>query len=261
MATELIVQERRGSIAWITLNRAAERNALTPAMIGALTSIFSLLKEDDAVRVIVLTGAGEEAFCRGWDWKELRGLQSSQLRALGEEGRAFTELVENIGKPVIAAINGRAYGYGCELVLACHFRLATSNAEFAQSDILPELNSCCGSMQRLARTIGRARALEMGLTGEASGADEALQFGLISKLTPDAISLQLAATELAEKLARNAPLAMKYAMTAVSQGSALPLADALRLESELFELSIATDDLREGTQAFLEKRLPEFTGK
>lgn len=262
MATELIVQERRGSIAWITLNRAAERNALTLAMVGTLTSIFSLLKEDNAVRVIVLTGAGEEAFCSGWDWKELQAFQSPQLcGALGQEGSAFAALVENIGKPVIAALNGDAYGYGCELALACHFRWATSNAKFAQSEILPELNSCCGSLRRLARTIGRARALEMGLTGEASGADEALRFGLISKITPDAVALQLATTELAEKLSRNAPLAMKYAMAAVSQGGALPLADALRLESELFELCIATDDLREGTQAFLEKRLPEFSGQ
>jgi enoyl-CoA hydratase len=229
-------------------------------MILALSEFFTNLESEPDLRAVILTGAGDRSFCAGTDITELANLDEDRAREVSKRGQALCNQVESCGVPVIAAINGIAAGGGCELVLACHIRIATTNAQFSLPETKLGVIPGYGGTQRLAREIGQGRALEMMLTGRTVNAAEALQFGLINRIAPVA-ELLGAAESLAREIASLAPLAIHACLEAVIQGAELPLAKGLDLEAKLFAGLFASDDVREGTRAFLEKRSPVFKGR
>jgi enoyl-CoA hydratase len=253
--------ERRPGAALVVIDRAARRNALDLAAIASLTRVFSELKADSEVRVVILTGAGDEYFSAGSEIEELSGLTPEEAIEYAAAGQALTGLIENLGRPVIGAINGLAAGSGCELASACTWRIAVQEAGFAQTEASLGLMPAWGAIRRLSRMIGRSRTLEMILTGAVVTAAEALSLGLVNRVVADRAALMAEVDTLAQQLGRNAPLAVKYALEAVNHGVELPLAEGLRLEAALFGLCFATEDVREGTRAFLEKRPPQFKGR
>ena len=259
MNSELTIEERT-PFAIITLNRPAKRNALTRAMLERLAELFTQLTARTDLRAVILTGAGTESFSAGTDITELDGLDEAGARAAAERGQAVCDLVELCSVPVIAAVNGAALGGGCELALACHLRLAASHATFALPEIKLGMLPAYGGTQRLARAIGRGRALAAMLAGDALTAAEALQLGLVNRVVAPE-ELLPAAEALAQTLAAQAPLALRACLAAVTRGARLSLTDGLKLEAELFSQLFNTADVREGTRAFLEKRAPEFKGQ
>ena len=261
-----IISEQSGSIEIIRLNRPDKLNALSREMILALSDKFKNITCQAGLRAVILTGAGDKAFCAGTDIAELAEVAGGDEdrgkdrgREVSERGQALCNQIENCGVPVIAAINGIAAGGGCELALACHLRIASPNAQFSLPETKLGLLPGYGGTQRLAREIGNGRALELMLTGRTVGAEEALQFGLINRIAP-ASELFVQAEGLANEIAQLAPLAIRACLEAVNQGAELPLAEGLALEAKLFAELFATEDVREGTSAFLEKRAPVFRG-
>jgi enoyl-CoA hydratase len=252
-----ILQERRESFAIIRLTRPEKLNALSREMILALSDLFITTKDQADLRAIILTGEGD-AFCAGTDISELTGLKD-RARDTSERGQALCNQIENSRVPVIAAINGIAAGGGCELALACHIRIGSTNAQFSLPETKLGIIPAYGGTQRLAREIGYGRALEMMLTGRIVAADEALRFGLITHVVPAGELLSQAET-LAMEISRLAPLAIGACLEAVIRGAELPIAKGLALEAKLFAGLFATEDVREGTSAFLEKRTPVFKG-
>ena len=252
--------EGRASHVVVTLDRPAKLNALSAATIEELRHAFEQMEIRSDVRCVVLTGAGDKAFCAGTDISELTGLDENEVRKVSERGQALCNQIESCAVPVIAAINGIAAGGGCELALACHIRIASENARFSLPESKLGIIPGYGGTQRLAREIGTGRALDMMLTGKTVGAEEALQIGLVNRLatTRDLLS---EAESLAGEIALLAPLAIRACLKAVTLGVDLPLAEGLALESELFAALFATEDMREGTSAFLEKRAPVFKGR
>jgi enoyl-CoA hydratase len=244
----------------VTLDSAAKRNALTSAMLAQLTALFTAVRERSDLHAVILTGAGADAFSAGTDIAELAALDAAGGRAVAERGQAVCDLIELCGVPVIAAVNGAAVGGGCELALACHLRIAASHASFALPEIELGLLPAYGGTQRLARLVGNGRALAALLAGEAIEAAEALRLGLVNRVVASA-ELLPAAAELAGTLAAHAPLAVRACLAAVTRGTRLSLAAGLQLEAELFSQLFATEDVREGTRAFLEKRAPVFKGQ
>jgi enoyl-CoA hydratase len=238
-----IIQERRDSVAIIRLNRPEKFNALSREMILALSDIFISLDNEPNLRAVILTGTGDEAFCTGTDTTELAGPVESEL---SERGQALFSQIESCHVPVIGAVNGIAAGDGCELALGCHIRIASANARFS----FPEARS--GIVR------GYEGTLEM-LTGKTVSAEEALRFGLVNHVVP-AVELLARAEGLAREIAQLAPLAIRACLEAVNRGTQLPLAEGLALETKLFASLFDTDDVREGTSAFLEKRPPVFKG-
>ena len=229
-------------------------------MILALSEIFTNFESQPALRAVILTGAGDKAFCAGTDIAELTGLDEHRAREISKRGQDLCNQIESCPVPVIAAINGIAAGGGCELALACHLRIASTDAQFSLPETKLGIIPAYGGTGRLARTIGNGRALEMMLTGRTVCAEEALQFGLINRVVP-ADELLAAAESFAREISDLAPLAIRACLAAVIQGNELPLAEGLALEARLFASLFATDDVREGTSAFLEKRSPVFKGK
>ncbi len=229
-------------------------------MIAELACAFAELRDDAGISVVILTGKGD-AFSVGRNAKEARSRSVEQGQSFADVWQALTELIENPGKPVIAAIHGPARGHGCELALACTWRIASADATFAVSELSSGQLPGFGGAMRLSKIIGRARALEMILTGESLSAEEAMQIGLVNRVVNGQEELLPVCEELARQISRNAPLAIKYALEAVNQGSELPLVNGLQLESALFGLCFATKDVLEGTSAFLEKRPPVFKGE
>lgn len=260
MASSLIITVRKGSIAIIKLNRPEKFNALSREMISTLGDTLTNLASDDQLRAVILTGAGEKAFCAGTDIDSLVQLSESEAREVSERGQSLCNQIENFPAPVIAAVNGIAAGGGCELALACHIRIASSNASFSLPETKLGIIPGYGGTQRLARAIGSGRALEMMLTGKTIGAQEALQNGLINRLT-SAEDLFVEAESLANEIAELAPLAIRACLKAMTQGLELPLAEGLALEADLFAWLFDSEDMREGTSAFLEKRRPVFKGE
>jgi len=260
MASPLITVERTDSFAIIRLNRPEKRNALSGEMMFALSGAFTNFKRQSELRAIILTGNGEQAFCAGTDITELAALSKADASGVSARGQELCNQIETCGLPVIAAVNGIAAGGGCELALACHIRIASENAMFSLPETKLGIIPAYGGTQRLAREIGQGRALEMMLTGSAVNATKALQIGLINGIAPAGESLA-AAESLAREISGLAPLAIRACLEAVIQGADLPLAEGLALEARLFSGLFASEDVREGTRAFIEKRSPIFKGR
>ena len=259
MTSDNLTVERDGAVAVVTVTRPKVLNALDAATIGGLRDAVDRLAGDDGVRAVVLTGAGRKAFVAGADIRELAALAPVAAEALARRGQALCHAIERMGKPVIAAINGYALGGGCELAMACTIRLAADGAKIGQPEIALGLLPGYGGTQRLARLVGSGRALEMLLTGQPIDAAEAWRIGLVNRVVPRA-ELLPRARELAHRLAAQAPAAVRCILAAVRNGLGMTLEDGCAHEAALFGLAAATDDWREGTRAFLDKRPPRFTG-
>ncbi len=260
MSSANILLERRDSVAIIRLNRPEKLNALSREMLLKLTEAFSELTKDSTLRVIILTASGDRAFSAGTDLGELINVEAGEApRSVADRGQALCNLIESSRVPVIAAINGIAAGAGCELALACHLRVASDAARFSLPELKLGIIPGYGGTQRLAREIGNGRALEIILSGRTVEAAEALKLGLISRITP-AEKLMEESQRLAQEISQLAPLAIRACLKAVTRGVELPLTEGLALEAELFASLFATEDMREGTRAFLEKRMPVFKG-
>jgi enoyl-CoA hydratase len=255
-----VIVARDGAVATITINRPAVRNALNDATLAAIDAAVAALDADPEVRVILLTGAGDKAFIAGADINELSRATAVTGRALALRGQGVFDRIAAAGKPIIAVINGFCLGGGCELALACTFRFAADTAEIGQPEINLGIIPGYGGSQRLPRLIGRDRALDLILTGRRVSAAEALALGLVTRVYP-AATLRAEALAYARELAAKAPIAVRLALDAVRAGLEQPLAEALAHEAALFGLVSATDDMREGTRAFLEKRPAQFTGR
>ncbi|HLL72517.1 MAG TPA: enoyl-CoA hydratase-related protein [Pyrinomonadaceae bacterium] len=254
------VSESGARICVVRLNRPAKRNALTRAMLEQLTELFRAFTERADLRAVILTGTGQAAFCAGTDISELEGLDGEGALATARRGQETCEAIELCGVPVIAAVNGLAAGGGCELALACHLRVAAADATFSLPELKLGMIPAYGGTQRLARAVGNARALAVMLAGDSLTADEALRLGLVNRVV--AVEQVLAeASALARTLSELAPLALRSCLQAVTRGARLSLPDGLALEAELFSQLFSTEDVREGTRAFLEKRAPSFKGK
>jgi len=254
-----LLVERDGAVAMLTINRPTVLNALNTQTVDELRRAVLELKADATARAIIVTGAGPKSFVAGADINELAVLRPTAGREHALAGQHVFDVIENLGKPVIAAINGFALGGGCELAMACTLRIAADTARLGQPEIALGLIPGYAGTQRLPRLVGKGRAMEMLLTGAPIGADEALRIGLVHRVVP-AADLMTEARKLAAQLAANAPVAMRYIINAVNKGSEMPFAEACQYEATLFGLVASTDDMREGTAAFLEKRKPVFKG-
>jgi enoyl-CoA hydratase len=252
--------EIRNQIAFLTIARPKVLNALNAATMAELTRAYLALRYDDDVRVAIITGEGEKAFVAGADIAELAALGPVAAQDLAARGQSLFALIEDCGKPFIAAVNGFALGAGCELALACDIRLASQNARFGQPETKLGLIPGFGGTQRLPRLVGKGRALEILLTGEMISADEAFRIGLVNQVVPpDQLLLQ--AEALAGKIIANGPIATRYCLEAVHRGTEVTLEAGMAHEAALFGLCCATEDKNEGTRAFLEKRAAQFKGQ
>ncbi len=260
MAYENLLYEKRDGIGFITFNRPKVLNALNRQTTEELDHLLASVRADDEVRVLILTGAGEKAFVAGADI----GYLAVQTALGGREASLFGQSVfhrlETMGKPSIAALNGFALGGGCELALACTIRLASKTARLGQPEVKLGIIPGYGGSQRLARLCGKGIAHELCLTGEMISADEALRIGLVNHIYEPA-ELMPAAEAMANKIIANGPIAVRFTMEAIERGIEMPLEEGLLHEATLFGLIAATEDMREGTRAFLEKRAAKFQGK
>ncbi len=260
MNFENILFEKKNSIAYVTVNRPKVLNALNMATMEELRGAFHDIKNDDGIRVVILTGSGEKAFVAGADISELAVQDAVTGKKYAHRGQSVLNLIENLGKPVIACINGFALGGGCELALACTMRLASDNAKLGQPEVKLGIIPGYGGSQRLPRLVGKGLAMQIVLAGEMITAQEAHRIGLVNEVTATA-DLIPRAEAIAAKIIANAPLAVQYAMEAVNKGMEMTLAEGLFLEAALFGVCCATEDKKEGTAAFLEKRAGKFKGK
>ena len=255
----LLIKKSEG-IGWITINRPEKLNAMNVETIEELKAAFREFGGDPEVRAVILTGAGEKAFVAGADISEFVHLDAEKGREYARRGQDLTKTIENFPKPVIAAINGYALGGGTEFALACHVRIASENAKLGQPEVKLGIIPGSGGTQRLARLVGKGKAMEMILSGGTIGAAEAREIGLVNRVVPPA-ELLAAADGLANEMIKNAPLALAYSIEAINKGIDRPLAEGLELEAEIFGRSCATEDFREGAKAFIEKRKPDFHGR
>jgi len=260
MAFDHLLLERDASVLLITINRPKVLNALHGPTLDELSEAFESARVDDDVRVVILTGSGEKSFVAGADINELAQQTPVSGREHARRGQALFDRIERLGKPVIAAVNGFALGGGCELAMACTLRLAADNAKFGQPEINLGLMPGYAGSQRLPRLVGRGRALELLLTGAPIVADEAWRIGLVNRVVP-AAELMTEARQLAGMLASKPPIAVRYILDAVAGGLEMSFGDAQTYEATLFGLVSTTEDMREGTRAFLEKRKPLFRGQ
>ena len=257
---DTLLIQKSDSIAQITLNRPDVLNALNLATIADLTAAMEELRADDTVRGVILTGSGDKAFAAGSDIHELNALTGIAARDMARQGQALMDLIENLGKPVVAALNGYAVGPGCELALACTLRVAAEHARLSQPEVRMGLVPCFGGTQRLPRLIGKSRALQMILSGDMMDAQEAYRIGLVDEIVPKKKLIDRAEAILTT-MATNAPLAVRLSLEAVNSGMHLTMAQGLELEAALFAAVVSTEDSREGTAAFLERRNPKFIGR
>ena len=260
MVYENILFEKKDGIACITFNRPKVLNALNRKTVEELRDALLETRDDPSVRALILTGAGEKSFVAGADIGELAQRTPVDGKDFSLFGQSVFHLLEILGKPSICAINGFALGGGCELALSCTIRLASKTARLGQPEVKLGIIPGYGGSQRLARLCGKGVAHELCLSGEMISAEEALRIGLVNHIYEPA-ELLPAAEALAKKIIANAPLAVKYTMEAIERGVEMPQEEGLFLEATLFGLSCATEDMREGTKAFLEKRKADFKGK
>jgi enoyl-CoA hydratase/carnithine racemase len=260
MSYENILLEKKNSIAYVTVNRPKVLNALNMATMEELRAAFHDIKSDKAIRVVIFTGAGEKAFIAGADIAELAKQDAVTGKEYTHRGQSVLNLIENLGKPVIACLNGFALGGGCEIALACTMRLASDTAKLGQPEVKLGIIPGYGGSQRLPRLVGKGLAMQMVLAGEMITAQEAYRIGLVNEVTAPA-DLIPRAEAIAAKIIANAPLAVQYAMEAVNKGMEMTLAEGLYLEAVLFAVACSSEDKKEGTTAFLEKRPAVFKGK
>ena len=260
MSFENIVFEKKNAIAYVTVNRPKVLNALNLATMEELRAAFHEVRNDASVRVVILTGAGEKAFIAGADIGELARNDAVTAKEYTHRGQSVLNLIENLGKPVIACINGFALGGGCEIAMACTMRLASENAKLGQPEVKLGIIPGYGGTQRLPRLVGKGIALQLLLTGEMISAQEAHRIGLVNEV-PAPADLIPRAEAIAQKIIANGPLAVQYTMEAVNKGMETALAEGLYMEAVLFGMASSTEDKKEGTTAFLEKRAPQFKGK
>ena len=260
MGYATVLSEKRSGIVYVTINRPEKLNALNRQVIEDLDGCFRGVRNDEEARVVILTGSGEKAFVAGADIGELAALTPLDGRDFALRGQRVFDLIENLGRPVIAAVNGYALGGGCELAMSCTLRIASENARFGQPEVKLGIIPGYGGTQRLARLVGKGRALELILTGEPINAQEAYGLGLVNAVVPRQ-DLIPTCEAVARKIAANAPLAIKFALEAVNHGLAMTLEEGQFLEANLFSLCCNTEDMKEGTGAFLEKRPAQFKGK
>jgi enoyl-CoA hydratase len=260
MAHESLRVERDEGVALVTIDRRAVLNALNRAVLDELRVVMDDLRRDVGVRAVVVTGAGEKAFVAGADIQELERLSPDEAVRYAAAGQDLFDRIAHLEKPVVAAVNGFALGGGCELAMACTLRMASETARFGQPEVKLGLIPGFGGTQRLPRLVGRGRALDLLLTGRTIDAHEALAIGLVNRVVP-AAALLAEAKALAGSLAASAPLAMRAIGDLVERGMDLPLGEAQAIEASRFGECFRTEDMREGTRAFLEKRPPTFSGR
>jgi enoyl-CoA hydratase/carnithine racemase len=255
-----VLYETKGSIAYVTVNRPKVLNALNTPTWTDLKAAFEEAKADASVRGVILTGAGEKAFIAGADISELAHVDAYDAEESSRFGQKVLDLIENLGKPVIAAVNGFALGGGCETAMACTMRIAAEHAKFGQPEVKLGLLPGGGGTQRLPRLVGKGRALQLILTGETISAQEAYRIGLVNEVVPAASLIERAETIL-KQIAANAPIAVKFSLEAANRGLDSSQSEGLVLEASYFGICAATEDKKEGTSAFLEKRAPQFRGR
>lgn len=255
-----VLYEKRGPTAYVTLNRPKVLNALNTPTWRDLRTAFETARDDAEVRGVILTGAGDKAFIAGADISELAQTTAVEAEKSSSNGQAVLNLVENLGKPVVAAINGFALGGGCETAMACTIRIAVETAKFGQPEVKLGLLPGGGGTQRLPRLVGKGRAMQLILTGEMITAQEAYRIGLVNEIVP-AADLISRAEAILKQIASNAPIAVQYALEATNKGMETSQSEGQLLEASYFGLCAATEDKKEGTAAFLEKRPPQFHGR
>ena len=255
-----LLVEKKNNIATVTINRPDKLNALNAQTMSELKSALADLKSDNETFVVIVTGSGEKAFVAGADIAELNKLDVITGKTFAENGQAVFNLIENLDKPVIAAVNGFALGGGCELALACHIRIASENAKFGQPEVNLGIIPGYGGTQRLTRLINSGRAIEYILTGDMIDANDALRIGLVNKVYPQA-ELMSKAMEMAKKITSKGQQAIRLSVKAVNMVDEVSGKEGLNYEASLFSLACGTEDFKEGTKAFLEKRKPEFKNK
>ena len=255
-----VLYEKRQGIAYVTVNRPKVLNALNTPTWTDLRTVFADAKTDASVLGVILTGAGEKAFIAGADISELAHVDAYEAEESSRFGQSTLDLIENLGKPVVAAINGFALGGGCETAMACTIRIAVEHAKFGQPEVKLGLLPGGGGTQRLPRLVGKGRALQLILTGETISAQEAYRIGLVNEVVP-AAGLIGRAEAILKQIMANAPIAVKFSLEAVNRGLETNQSEGLALEASYFGICAATEDKKEGTSAFLEKRAPRFLGR
>ena len=255
-----VLYETKGPIAYVTVNRPEVLNALNHETWEGLGRAFEEAQDDPAVRGVILTGAGEKAFIAGADISELAEITAVEAQKSSHFGQSVLDLIENLGKPVIAAINGFALGGGCETAMACTIRIASEKAKFGQPEVTLGLLPGGGGTQRLPRLVGKGRALQLILSGEIISAQEAYRIGLVNEVVPPA-ELIPRAEAILHRILANAPIAIRLSLEAVNKGVETSQDEGLALEASFFGLCAGTEDKKEGTTAFLAKRAPQFKGR
>lgn len=254
-----LIVSREGAVAVVKVNRPEKLNALNIETLGELLETFTRLKTDAEVRCVVLTGEGARAFVAGADISEFLQMSPIAAREFSTRGNQLLLLIENLGKPVVAAINGFALGGGCELALACTLRVAADTAQLGQPEIALGIMPGFGGTQRLVRICGKGRAMELCLLGDRIDARRAFELGIVNFVYP-AAEFWPKTMALAQRIAGLAPVAAKYILEAINRGAEAGLSEAIDYESHLFALCFATADMKEGVSAFLQKRKAEFKG-
>lgn len=257
---ENLKTDNRDGVLVVTIDRPKVLNALNAQTVGEIGRVFGEALADESVNCVILTGAGEKAFVAGADINELAKLTPVEGKTTSESGQQVFLTIERFPKPVIAAINGFALGGGCELALACHIRIASEKAQLGLPEVTLGIIPGYGGTQRMVRLLGKGKALELILTGDRVSAEDALKIGLVNKVVP-ADQLMTVAEEMARKIASRGPLAVRAAIEAVMHGSDMPFYQGQVLEATLFGLLASTEDMREGMNAFLEKRAAGFRNR
>ena len=260
LTLENVLYEKKEAIAYVTVNRPTVLNALDLPTWKDLQKAFESAQNDATVRGVILTGAGNKAFIAGADINELAHATALDAEQTSRFSQTVLDFIENLGKPVVAAVNGFALGGGCETAMACTIRIAVDTARFGQPEVALGLIPGGGGTQRLPRLVGKGRALQLILSGEMIGAQEAYRIGLVNEIVP-AVDLITRAEAILKKIAANAPIAVRFALEAANKGVETSQSEGLLLEASYFGLCAATEDKKEGTSAFLEKRLPRFHGR
>jgi enoyl-CoA hydratase len=261
LTLENVLYEKKGFISYVTVNRPQVLNALNQKTWENLHAAFEDARHDTTIRGAILTGAGDKAFIAGADISELTTITAVEAKQSSSYGQEVLNLIENLGKPVIAAVNGFALGGGCETAMACTIRVAAEHAKFGQPEVTLGIIPGGGGTQRLPRLVGKGRALQLILSGGMINAQEAYRIGLVNEVVPAVADLIPRAEAILNQIFKNAPIAVKYSLEAVNKGLETSVAEGLSLEASLFGICAATEDKKEGTQAFLQKRPANFKGK